>query len=83
MNRADFADFLTRRLEADGFTDVEVAVSGRGDRAEAEAIDTNGRRRIIKARLERRRGEEVVVLDTVDDEWMDELEMLDAIFDDD
>ncbi len=82
MNRAEFADFLTRRLTADGFSDVRVSVSRRGDRAEAQAVDTNGRRRIVKARLERRRGEDVVVLDTVDDDWIDELEMLDAIFDD-
>ncbi len=82
MNRTEFADFLTRRLTADGFRDVRVSVSRRGDCAEAQAIDTNGRRRIIKARLERRRGEDVVVLDTVDDDWIDELEMLDAIFDD-
>ena len=82
MNRTEFADFLTRRLTADGFRDVRVSVSRRGDSAEAQAIDTNGRRRIIKARLERRRGEDVVVLDTVDDDWIDELEMLDAIFDD-
>ena len=82
MNRSEFEDFLTRRLEADGFEDVRVTLSWRGDRADVTAFDSRGCRRNIKARLVRRRGEDVVVLDTVDQDWIDELEALDALLDD-
>lgn len=79
MTKAEFKQIIIRSLSAGGFTDIDVAVSLFGGKADITAKDTRGKKRKIKARLESRWGKETVKLDTLDKDWIDELEMLDAI----
>jgi len=83
MTRREFEKFITDRLTADGFTKVKVKVSLFGNCADITAKGPNGRSRRIKAELIQKLGKEIVMLDTVDQAWIDELEFFDAIFDDD
>ena len=83
MTRAEFDKFIKNRLQADGFTKLKVKLSLFGKSATITAKDSNGRDRIIKAELIQKRGKEIVKLDTIDQSWIDELEMLDEILEDD
>ncbi len=82
MTKHEFEKFIKERLTADGFTKVNVSVSLFGNRASVTAKGPNCRYRKIKAELIQRRGKEIVKLDTIDQDWIDELELLDAILDD-
>jgi len=82
MTKHEFEKFIKNRLMADGFSNVKVSVSLFGTHADVTARDSRGKKRRIKAELIKRRGEELVKLDTIDQDWIDELEMLDAILDD-
>ncbi len=81
MSKTEFKESIIKALRAGGFTDIDVTVSLFGGKADITARDTRGKKRTIRARLESRWGKETIKLDTVDKDWIDELEMLDAIFD--
>ena len=82
MRKREFEKFIKDRLTADGFSDVKVSLSLFGNRADVTARDSRGKKRRIKAEQVHRSGKELVKLDTVDQNWIDELEMLDAVLDD-
>ena len=84
MNKSEFERFIIDTLEDAGYSHISVSVSLFGEKAKISALDPYGDPCRIKAKLVQTIFSTKVNFIIEDDslDWIDELEFLDAIFDD-
>lgn len=82
MTREDFEEAIRQLLEEKGCSRIRISTSLLGMKAEVRCRDAKGRRRELIARPEKKHGRSVVKLEPASGtEWIDELEMLEALLD--
>ena len=83
MTQSEFASLVKSAFEKGGYTKIKVNTAFFAKRADVSARDTKGKKREFTAELVKKRGKTELKITPKDDmDWIDELEMLDAIFDD-
>ena len=83
MTKDEFIKNTERVLKANGFSKIKIQPALFGKSAKISARDSSGQKCELKAYIKSSWGKEKLVIEPEDDlAWIDELEMLDIIFDD-
>ena len=83
MNQSEFASLVKSAFEKGGYTKIKVNTALFAKRADVLARDPKGKKREFTAELVKKHGKTQLQITPKDNlDWIDKLEMLDAIFDD-
>ena len=81
MTKSEFKEEIKQILKSNGFIKISISTALIGRKADITARDSKGEKCRLKGFVKNKRGKKCVIVKSEDD-WLDELIMLDAIFDD-